>query len=256
MPEPNEEVKVTFTPEQQAKLDQIVQDRMAAARQEAAAEATAARKEAKEAKDRADASDAALAVAKASHTGGNTTDVEALQATIKEMKAAGESTQAEQKRLEKLIQVKDKEVETARSQATQVKKQIAMRDVASSAGFVDVSDVLELTDKFVKWDDTKGRFIVLNDAGTERLNASYEAMSLAEYYAEYAAKKPHLVRSDVRGGAGSGGSQRTEVGAGKYKVEDVFGAKSDSRKASELFKKDPAEYRHMKLAAKEMGLID
>lgn len=249
--------KITFTKEQQDKIDEIIRDRMGAAGREAREAAETARAEAKASQAKLEAAENQLKDLKATgKSKANKDDVEELQSTIAEMKAAREREAAELDRLRQVTLAKDREIESARSDGQNIRKQIAMRDAAGKLNFFEVEVVTENTDKFVKWDAARSRFIVVNESGTERLNSAYEPLSLDEFYAEYASKRPYMVRGGTKSGTGSSESQRIDVSAnGKHTVEQIFGSKSIGALANRLKKENPAEYARLKAVAREANLI-
>lgn len=248
--------KVTFTPEQQARVDVIVREAMGRAGREKAQEATAlATKVTQLETDLA----AAKAAQKTATTPGDKKaakeDIEELQNRIQEMTNVQTQTQQEVERMKKVIGDKDKEVERAKADSLDVRKQVAIQDAAGDVGFVNVNIVSKLTSDQVKYDETLGRFIVYAENGQQRLNASYEPMSLKEFYAEFADKNPYLVRSDAKGGSGSSQSQKVGGTATKYALADVFGTKSNAALANKLAHDNYPEYKRMRVAAVEAGLL-
>lgn len=244
-----EEGKVTFTPEQQAKLQEIVDGVTARNAKERDTITARAAADAAELKSQLEALKAQVESAGKS-TAANT-DAEARMAEL-------ERVAAEQKRnsetLAAQLRSKDDVIAATKAEAMKIRKDSATMAAASKVGFVDVSEAVALTERSVKWDEDRGTFVVLNERGVERLNSSYEPMSLEEYYAEFAAKRPHLVRADVRGGAGG-----TESAAlshdGKVQLNKVFGKGSSAAEALALKRKNPAEYARMRQEAVRLGMI-
>jgi hypothetical protein len=249
--------KVTFSPEQQARIDEIVRESMGRAGRETKqaneelagkvttleSELTTAKAELAKAKTPADKKDAKG-------------DVEALQAQLAEMRTAGQTTQSELERLRNVAAAKDKEVLEARSLATNVRRDAALQTAASKVNWVDPAIVVQLTRDLVQFDEQRKAFVVLGDNGSAKLNAAYEPMSLEEYLNDFATKNPYLVRGDTRGGAGSTESQRSGLSSnGKFTVDQVFGKKSDSALANKLALTDPKEYARLKVEARAAKLI-
>src|SRR6266436_3069569 len=112
-------VKITFSPEQQAKVDELIRESMGRAGNEA--RATAARLE---------------------H---EMTKLQTELATLK-----GERTG-----LESSLTMKDKETQAARNETIAVRKQNVIQDAAAKLGFFNPSQVAQLTDKDVQWDSAK-----------------------------------------------------------------------------------------------------
>ena len=246
--------KITFTPEQQTKIDELIRSAMGRAGSEHKAEATVALQKAAQLEADLAAAKADLAAAKGSGKKDAKETVEALEASIAEMRSANQATKDEVERLRKITADKDGEIAKAKNDTVNVRKQVAIQNAAGKCGFVDVEEVAALTEKFVSTDDS-GKFIVLNEAGTPRVNSSYNPMTLEEFYTEYAAKKPHLVRGDVKLGTGASQAARTLSGNGKYELTQIFGPKSNSALANKLGTENPQEYKRLKVIAREAGLV-
>lgn len=250
------EEKVTFTVEQQARVDQIVREAMGRAGGEVRADLTRVTSEKA-------ALEAELATAKAAAKAATTpsekkeakADVEALQNQLLEYKNAQATNQAELERIRKQIADKDAEIGRVKNDAVEIKKQVAMQIAAGKANFIEVGQATELTSKFVKFDETRNQFVVHSENGAERLNSSYEPMTLEEFYKEFADKNPHLVRGDAKGGAGSTQAQRPGSVAGKYEMSQIFGPKSNGALANKLAKENLPEYRRLKAQAIEAGIL-
>jgi len=250
----NNEPKVEFTPEQQAKLQEIIDKavgrNVAKVREEYAAQKTALETQLAEAREAAKAAKTPAAKADAND------EVELLRAQIEEMKSAGRTNMNEAERWKSEAQKTQERLRAAEDAAVQIRKENAIANAAQRVGFVDVDDVVALTSKNISWDAELGTFTVVNEKGQARMNAAYEPMTLDEFYADYAAKKKHLVRTDVLFGTGSSESSRAGLsGNGKVSVTDIFGKKSDAVKANRLAKDNPAEYRRLKEVARAQGLI-
>lgn len=249
--------KVVFTEAQQSKVNELIQHAMGRAgsehRERAAsleAELNAARAELKAAKE---------AVAAAKTPGDKSAaknDLDRLQVQLEEMRNAHLSVQEEAKRYREIAEARAKEVELAKQDSINTRKQVAITAAASKQNFIDPTVAMKLTEDNIKYDEKAGRFVVLGDKGQERMNASLEPMTLEEYYQEFAAKNPYLVRGDVTPGIGSTTSRRFDVSNnGQYKVTDIFGKGSSSIKASALMKENPTEYHRLKQIAVDQGII-
>jgi hypothetical protein len=134
----------------------------------------------------------------------------------------------------------------AEQRATTLRRDAFISKKCLDYNFVDSEIVTSLTEQSLEWDDAKQSFVVVgSDATTD------------EFFAAFAAKKPYLVKSDVRNGSGSEPSTRTSLPSGqqRYKVEEIFGRGSNSQLANQLAQKDPAEYRRLKSQARNKQLI-
>ncbi len=249
--------KVVFTDEQQAKVNELIQGAMGRAGKEA--RETAVRLEGELTAARNDLAAAKAELAKATTPASKKAaegDVAALQATIEEMKRATSNHATELQRLSDAAKAKDAEASEARKETINVRKQVAIANAASKVNFVNVEVVAKLTSDSIHYDADKKKFVVLGENGQERMNSAFDPMTLDEFYTEFAAKNPYLVRGDVKGGVGSTENKRFDTTAnGKYEVKQIFGKDSDSRLAMELKRENPAEYARLRKIAVEGRLI-
>lgn len=208
-PTPPETSPVTFTTEQQSKLDQIIRDAMSRAGREA-------RKQAESEKEAREKAEQDLREAR-----------EQVNSTSEKLRSAEA----------------DRDSEITRRLAAEKSRFIA--EACHDHHFVDVNTVVSLTESQIEWDESKQSFrVVGSDAST------------AEFFADFAQKRPYMVRSDVRTGPGSHDSSRSSLPiTNGYKVEQIFGKGSNARLANELAKKNPAEYARLKAEAKARRLI-
>lgn len=247
--------KITFTPEQQSRVDAIVKESMGRA-------ASDVRSNLEKVTAEKTQLEADLAVAKAAVKSATTSgdkkeakeNAEALQNQLAEMKTVHTNILSDLERNKKLLKDKEEEVIKAKAETVNVRKQQAITSAAAKAGFVDLNIVAKLTDDQIKFDESRGKFVVLNEQGTERLNNAYETMSLEEFYKEYAVNNPFLVKSDVKGGSGSSQNQKTNY-SGKYEVAQIFGKASNAALANKLAMENPQEYKRLRAAAVENGVI-
>lgn len=242
--------KVTFDEAQQEKINELIRDAQGRAAKELREEALNAKKEAAELKARLEA----LEAEKATQADKPKKDADAdLRAEMDRVKQVHRDEIASAR---KLAEAKEREAVQASDALTSMKKQIAIQSAASKVNFVDINVVTTLTKDQVKFDTELGRFTVLNDNGSVRMNASFEPTTLDEFYQEFAATYSYLVRGEVKPGAGSAESTK---GGGPYgnthTVEEIFGPKSDSKAANTLALRNPKEYQRLKAVAREKGLV-
>jgi hypothetical protein len=257
-PTPQEPVeKITFTPEQQARIDAILREAQGRAGGEVRRQNDELKTNLETLKQELEAAKADLAKAKSPGEKKDAkAEADALAAQIAEMKQIQTQTASEMERLKQVAASKDRDVEVARKEALNVRKQVAIQSAAANQGFVDVEVVAALTSDAIQYDSEKGRFFVAGENGQPRLNSAYEQMTLDEFYQEFATKKPYLVRGEIKGGAGSTEAQRSALNAaGKYPVEQIFGPKSDPAVANKLALQNPKEYSRLKAQAREQKLI-
>lgn len=251
----NEIPAVTFNEKQQEKVNQLIREKQGEAaravrEQNVALEAEKATLAADLAAARADLAKAKTPATKAAAKD----EIEALQTQMAEMKAANTGSLQELERANRVAEAAKKEATEAKSETLKVRKEVAIQRAASKLAFVDLGMVTKLTEDSIKWDETKGRFMVVSETGGERLNTALEPMTLEDFYKEFAVSSPYLVRSEARGGAGSSQGQGGNAN-GKLQPEQIFGKDGDSRLANKLALQDIKEYQRLKVLAKESGLL-
>lgn len=237
--------RVTFTPEQQARVDEIIRDAMGRAGREA-------RTHAEQATQRLKALEAELTATKQrlestqTPTGKSDAkgDADALKAQIDEMKAASQTAKAE-------LEASEHEIQSLRAEALNTKRDAALHAALSKHAFFNAEMVAEVLRDDVQVED--GRVIVKGKNGP-RLNHRLEPMTLDELCAEFAAKNPYMVRGELRGGIGSSEAQKSALGDGP-KLEELFGRNSNAELANRLAQKNIAEYRRLKAQAQAKGLL-
>lgn len=255
-PVPESEV-VEFTPAQQAKLDEIIKKSMGRAASETRQEL--ATEKAKVTKLEADLRQA-LEDVKTARTPKEVKDakgeVAELQAKIDEMLNARTATTSELEGLRKQLQDSKADGDKAKAEALNQKKLNKITQAATKEDFVNLNVVMRLTEDNIKWNEAEGKWIVLNDEGQPRMNAAYDPMTVEEFYQDFATKNPYLVKGSVVTGTGQGGSAGTAVSmTGRYKPEEIFGNKSNSKWANDLANKNMPEYKKLKAEAIAKGLI-
>jgi len=248
-------VKVTFDEAQQKRVDELIREAQGRSARDVRQELETTKATLTSLQQELEAAKALSKSGTASERKEAKDDASALQAQIDEIKRAGESTKAELERARQAMIAKDKELNSVRESELNTRKRVAIQGSASKLGFVDLDDVMALTERNIQWDSDKGKWIVMGDGGVPRVNSAYEPMGLDEYYADVASKKPWLVRSDTKGGTGSTEASRSSLNNGRYAVEQIFGQKSDPSLANKLAKDNPAEYRRLKQVAREAKLI-
>ena len=247
------EEKIIFSAEQQERVNQIIKEAHGRLVREEKAATVAAEAKATELAAQLAEAQAKLAAAPAKKKDDAQEDVDTIKGQMAEMKRVADLDKAELTRSQALLKDKDALVATVQAEALNVRKESAIHNACAKLNFVDLEEVTQLAAKHIGWDSDTKKFFVKGENGQPRMNASYLPMSLSEFYSEYAESKPYFVRGGVASGTGS--SEATRVGlGGKYKVEDIFGNKANSRLANELALRDNKEYQRLKLIAEERGL--
>jgi hypothetical protein len=219
-PELTPPAKVTFTPEQQVKIDSLIRESMGRAGNEA--RATAARLEA---------------------------EAEVLRAEVARLRGDREG-------LESNLSVKEKEAKSARAETIAVKKQNAIQAAATEHNFFNPQVVSKLTEDKIKWDEGKQKFVVLGDDGSERLGVDGNSLTVSAFLKEFGVSNSYLVRGDVKTGVGSAENQRPyTTTTERDRLKAIFGKGSDSKKANDTAMRDPQGYKQMKREARSLGII-
>jgi hypothetical protein len=241
--------KVTFTPEQQSKIEDLIKDAMGRAgkQHQATAEKT---------KTELDASRTELAAAKAEldqlkGSGQSAAAITGQKEEHDRLKAEYDRQLAE---LKSTAESRKAEADRNKQEFEALRRTQAIQEATGEIGFYKPSYVSALTEDKIKWDGTRNRFVVLNEHGTERMNSAYEPMSLKEFYQEYASENPFMVKGSTASGSGSTQSAGLSSN-GQFKVEDIFGAKSNTKAANDLARTNINEYHRLKAIAKSGGLI-
>jgi hypothetical protein len=217
---------VTFTPEQQTKLDEIIRDSMRRTAREI-------RQQLEIEKQRATQLESDLQAARDALTN-------AVDTSERDRLAAEVHTLTSDLAAEKAARLTAEQIATAKRKEAFISKKCLDYD------FVDSEIVSSLTEQSIEWSEAKQDFVV---AGAE--------MTTNEFFATFAAQKPYLVKSDVKTGAGSSESSRTGLSSGqsRYKVDQIFGKTSNSKMANDLATNNPQEYRRLKAEAKNKRII-
>jgi hypothetical protein len=228
MSEPNEvkpevqapPAKIEFSPEQQAKVDELIRESHRRIGSEARAAAAKATQEAEAARSEALALKAQLAVLRG--------DKEELA----------------------------KVTETIQQENIRIRKAQVIAEAAAKLGFFNPQQVAKLTDSEVVWNSDRKRFVILADDGSERLGIDGNGLTLEAFYKDFATANPHLVRGDVKPGLGSSENKMPYPTTGeREKLAKLFGKGSDSRAANLLAISNPAEFKRQRYLARQYGLI-
>lgn len=256
--EPNNDEKITFTDKQQERVNELIRDAMGRAGREAKTEAETLKSELSSLRNELNEAKQTLSTAKTGKEKKDAQgDIEALQAQINEIQNAHKTVTQEVERWKTTAQKAVEEKNEYKVRSEQERKAYALRDAAQKINPFDVNDVVQATKDSVVWDEDKKAWSVINpENGQPRLNSGLYPMSLDEFFTEFAAKKPYLVRGSAKPGIGSSESGRTDVANnGKYTVDQIFGKNSNSKLAQQLAKQDIKEYHRLKAIARESGLI-
>ncbi len=241
--------KVDFTDEQQEVVNELIRRKQGEAAAQVRAELATAQGKMTDMESKLASLTADLEVAKLEKPGKTNAEYEAKLAQMKQ------ATSDELKNLRDKANEASKNEALAKQQVIDTRKQVAMRDAAGAAKFVNASQAIKLAGENVKFDEAKGRFVVVDDYGTERMNSQFDPMTLEQYFAEFAGKNKHLVLSDARSGTGATETTQQTKEGGEVKLTDLFGKGSSSILANQLALRDKAEYNRLRAKAVAQGLI-
>lgn len=248
-----DQAKTQFTPEQQALVDSIVKNAMGRAGKEAKELAEAASKRAADLEKQLEDLTTQLSSKSSSNSSKDLSDVDSLKAQIEEMQNANKTLQQQFEAVRRQKEDTEKTLDKTKNEKLEVQKRQFIKEAIAEHGFIDSDEVLALTDRYFKFDGNTVE--VVTEQGTPRLNTMYNPMSLKDFFVEYAAKKPHLVKSTHRSGTGASASGISSEMTGSFSPEKIFGKKSDAKSAQALKVKNPAEYARLKEIARSQGLI-
>lgn len=253
--EPNE--KVTFDERQQKKVDELIKDAQGRAGKEIRQELT-------KSQERLTALEKELQEAREAQASASTRkeksdaqdDVDDIKAQLNEAKRVLKAAIEEAESFKQKLAEKDKVIAAKDEENMSFRKRTMLHGAAERVGFVDVQDVISLTSDAVVWSEERSRFVVIDpETKAERRNASFDLMTVEEFYNEYASKKPHLVKTDMRGGAGSSEGSKNLSLDRKIPLDKLFGKNAIPKLANDMAINQPAEYRANKQRAREAGLI-
>lgn len=133
-------------------------------------------------------------------------DLDKREATIADLKAQIEALQGGND--EKLQTLSQRE-KSLMSNIENLMINRTIRDLAISEGALDPDDVLPRIKSNLKLEENEGAFevFVVDDQGHKRFDANGKPLSPKFLVKDFLSKRPHLMKSDFRGGAGGGGSE-------------------------------------------------
>lgn len=237
---PVEPVKIEFSAEQQAHINRLFDQRFATVQQKAEAAAQPLREEIEKLKKENAELAAKVAPPVAQPVTPPKPDAEREQ-TLQLLRNEQQQTAAAKSAFDREKQRAD-ELATANAE---ILKNQAIRDAATHLDngleFHDLPMVIEMVKNFIILDkDTQQYVVKIN--GVVKQNSQLLPMTLTEYFMEYAAARPYLVKSQVKPGAGSkesgnAGGGQGEVGMIRSKADlTVPGDSPAARMASSKLK--------------------
>lgn len=213
----NENKKVTFTDEQQAALNDIIEKRLARERSKAQQELEAERTAKADLEKQLEAERN-----KATNKGNNGAGNGEETPEQKQFRELLEGEKAKATKFEQAAAKAREEAANARASEMKTRKEVAISRASSGCNFHSLDAVLKLTTDMIEWSDEEKTFVV-RENGIIKQNNELKPMSLDEFYKDYAAKNAFLVNGDVIGGAGSsenrGGNNGGSLGVVNTKAD-------------------------------------
>lgn len=250
----NQEEVVTFSEAQQKRLNDIIETRLARQGKEIKSQnetyktqVTNLTKELEEAREAVKAAKTPAEKVEAQD------NVDVIKNDLDEMKRGNKKLQEKEAELLKKLDESERRMKDKDREMINLQKQTKMQFAINTQPFIRPSDILVLTDKYIKYDDDLKDFVVLNERGGQRLNASGEAMSFEEFYADYIQQNKQYAKTEALSGLGS--TESKSGGDKRYKLEELFGPNSDPKKTQLLKNADLNRYKQMRQAAIEQKLI-
>jgi hypothetical protein len=205
-PDPNNPpVKVEFTPEQQEHINGLFNSRFAKIQSKHEQEMQAMSQKLEELK-------AAIPQKNDPPTnGGNNGGGNADEENKRQMKALLDAEKAEKASLRNLLDAEKQEKAKIVEENKKILKDNAINDAASSlpngVEFHELKTVKKLVEDDIVFDQEANQWVV-KENGATKMNSSLLPMTLTEYFAQFAAARPYLVKGTVKGGSGSAESGR------------------------------------------------
>jgi hypothetical protein len=214
------EPEVEFSPAQQIKLDSILKKAMGRAGADARAEAERLRVE---------------------------------NERLKQV-AAGQGSADELERVRGELASSKLEQAAILEASVKSQRDLVIAQESSRHGFIDVDALQRLTRQNLRHNATSRSFEIIADDGTPVLNAAQEPISVSDYFADYASKKPWLVRGQVKSGGGGTSSSGTPAPT-TLPLSHYFGPGSSASACNALSINRPSEYRRLRQEAVKIGLV-
>lgn len=128
------------------------------------------------------------------------------------------------KSAEELAHKRAKENEDLNQRLRAKDKEDAIRKACDGLNFLEMDDVLALTQSKIEYDEQSKQFVV-RENGIIKQDDTLKPMKLKDYYKQWADSRPHMVSAEAVGGAGSSESRGGGHGNGT-----VIRSKADLQK--------------------------
>jgi hypothetical protein len=193
------DAKVEFTEAQQTQIQKIMDTRFAKVNAKHAAEKNALQEQLEAAK------------AEAEGKGKRKEDEESPEK--KQTRELIEKERKEAAKEKALREARDTAYTELETKHNGTLKQNAIREAAGNM-FLDMEIIMAMVERKIEFDSESKKFVV-KENGVVRENSSLEPMTLEEYFLEIGTKRPYLVNSKFKAGAGSSESNGNNPGMGK-----------------------------------------
>ena len=132
-------------------------------------------------------------------------------------------------------------------------RDLVIAQESSKHGFIDVDTLQRLTRQNLRHNTTTGTFEVVDDSGVPVLNTAQEPISVTDYFADYAAKRPWLQRGTVKSGGGGSSSGGVPVST-TLPLSHYWGPNSSAKDCNALSINRLLDYKRMRAEAVRQGL--
>jgi len=218
---PDEPAPVEFTPAQQEKLDEILKKAMGRAGKDARAETERLRIE---------------------------------NERLKQV-AAGKGSADELERVRGELASSRLEQQAILETSVRSQRDLVIAQESSKYGFIDTDTLQRLTRGNLRHNAATGSFEIISDEGTPVLNAAQEPISVTDFFADYASKKPWLQRGQVKGGGGGSSSSGSGRAPAVYDVAKLFGPGSNAQEINRISIQQPELYKKLRAEARARNLV-
>ena len=143
------------------------------------------------------------------------------------------------------------EIEKARAEAEVLK--LRLTDLAEEHSRERLENAITRAANAERFVDPEQCSLLIDKASLVKEDGSVDAAKVNSAVAALAQRSPHLIRGEVKPGAGSAPAQ--SVPADAPKLEELFGRGSNAKKCNELAIKNPSLYRTLRAQALRRGLV-
>jgi hypothetical protein len=191
-----EPAKPQLTDEEKKKFNEVFRERYAELQEKSRKDLAKALEEQTKKLEEKFAAEIEKAKAPKSKDGNGEDDNAEAKRIVADLKKSKETLEQQLLSWTETVKKKDSEIYSMRKDA-------AITDAISGIPFVNLKQVKVLTGDAIELDPDTQKFVIRNEDGDIIQGDDFKPLSLKAYFAQYAEQNPHMVRSDVKGGAGS-----------------------------------------------------